>query len=153
MYLFLSKYKDIPRLDFFLFDCYLKWFLSQVMEYIKLNLTQYLFGQAPKIAISIWMSQWKFPHASHLKSLWPLWMIFMCILRWWEWENDFPQVSHLNFFNHFLHIYSQITIIFTFKIFVMFMNCFDMNPKRSSLSNWFFRRATFHEWFWYDLSS
>ena len=51
---------------------------------------------------------------------------------WWEWENDFPQVSHLNFFNHFLHIYSQITIIFTFKIFVMFMNCFDMNPKRST---------------------
>ena len=100
-----------------------------------------------------WEWQNNFWQESHVKSFLHSWMVLIRTLRWWEWENDFPQVSHLNFFNHFLHIYSQITIIFTFKIFVMFMNCFDMNPKRSSLSNWFFRRATFHEWFWYDLSS
>ena len=33
--------------------------------------------------------------------------------------------------------------IFTFEIFMIFMNFFDMNPKRSSPSKWFFTWATF----------
>ena len=35
-----------------------------------------------------------FPQESHLKSLWPSWMILMCPLRWPAWVNDFPQESH-----------------------------------------------------------
>ena len=34
------------------------------------------------------------PQESYLKSFWDSWMFLMCTLRWWKWENDYPQESH-----------------------------------------------------------
>ena len=48
------------------------------------------------------------PQESYLKSFWDSWMFLMCTLRWWKWENDYPQESH---WICYIKIFTKVTNI------------------------------------------